>query len=135
MRKLEYFEKELNSSTDGKVVLKIIQQNMEEVISLVNHSRPVMVDWQRNHGPAFISSALDSGYNSGTKLKKEINGVTLQQLIRRMADVLQENGSHELSQAISRHLVMVLNFVNECNSLDELFKKIKSSEAKLIEKI
>jgi hypothetical protein len=125
MRKLEYFEKELNASPTGREILGVVRGHMDEVTTLVNTSRPVMVAWQRNHGPRFLMSAMDSGFTAHSKVTKEIDGVTLQRLLLRMGDALQQAGSPELTATVARFAAPVLNAADGCDSLSELFGRIR----------
>ena len=125
MRKLEYFEDELNASPTGREILGVVRAHMEEVTTLVNGNRAVMVAWQRNQGPRFLMSTMDSGFNEHTPVPKEIDGVTLQQLLLRMADALQQAGSQGLREAIGRFTVPALNAATECESVAELFLRIR----------
>ena len=124
MHKLEYFERELNASPTGREILDVVRGHMDEVAQLVNNNRTVMVTWQRNNGPRFLLSAMDSGFDENTPVQKEFDGVTLQRLLLRMADALQQTGSRTLASTISRFAVPVMNAANECNSLADLFRRI-----------
>jgi hypothetical protein len=125
MRKLEYFEDELNASPTGREILGIVRAHMEEVNTLVNQHRAVMVAWQRNHGPRFLMSTMDSGFEATTPVPKEIDGITLQQLLLRMADALLQAGSPGLRDAIGRCAAPALNAAAECASVAELFVRIR----------
>jgi hypothetical protein len=128
MRKLEYFEKELNASPTGREILALVRSHMDEVTTLVNRNRTVMVAWQRNNGPRFLMSAMDSGFDANTPVQKEIDGVTLQQLVLRMADALQQAGSRPLAGTVASYTGLALNAANECTSLAELFGRIRAGE-------
>ncbi len=96
LRKLEHFETELSASATGREILDVVRSHMDEVNELVNRNRTVMVAWQRNNGPRFLVSVMDSGFDDDTPVRKEIDGVTLQRLVLRMADALQQAGSRAL---------------------------------------
>ena len=125
MRKLEYFEDELNASPTGREILGIVRAHMEEVTTLVNRHRAVMVTWQRFQGPRFLMSTMDSGFDADTPVAKEIDGIPLQQLLLRMADALQEAGSPGLRDAIGRCAAPALTAAAECSSVAELFVRIR----------
>jgi len=126
MRKLEDFEEELSASPTGRDILGVIRTHMDEVTLLVNTNRGVMVAWQRNHGPRFLMSVMDSGFNNNTRVTKEIDGVTLQRLLLRMGDALQEAGSRELAATVAHYAATVLNAAAECDSLADLFARIRA---------
>jgi hypothetical protein len=126
IRKLEYFEKELNASATGREIVTVVRSHMDEVNELVNKNRTVMVTWQRNNGPRFLMSAMDSGFNEDTPVQKEFDGVTLQRLVLRMADALQRTGSRPLAATVSRYTAGALIAADECISLADLFDRIRS---------
>jgi hypothetical protein len=128
MRKLEYFEKELGASPTGREILDLVRGHMDEVTQLVNTNRTVMVTWQRNNGPRFLMSAMDSGFDENTPVPKEIDGVTLQRLLLRMADALQRSGSRALAATVSRYTGLALSAASDCTSVNDLFGRIRRRE-------
>lgn len=128
MRKLEYFEKELNASPTGREILDVVRSHVDEVNELVNKNRLVMVAWQRNNGPGFLVSAMDSGFDANTPVRKEIDGVTLQRLVLRMADALQQTGSRALAATVARYTGLALSAATECESLTDLFGRIRRGD-------
>lgn len=126
MRKLEYFEDELSTSPAGREILAVVMSHLDEVNDLVNHNRTVMVAWQRNNGPRFLMSAMDSGFDEHTPVRKEIDGVSLQRLVLRMADALQQTGSRALAGTVSRYTALALAAAAECESLADLFSRIRT---------
>ena len=127
-RKIEYFSDQLQVSPLGREVLAQVRKHSEEVMYLVNQNRPTMVCWQRNHGPKFIKSIVDSGFEQDMEFIREVNGVTLEMLMLNMAEVLQDNGSIELKQAIGQNAVMALKIARETRSLRELISRINGTQ-------
>jgi hypothetical protein len=128
MYRLEIFEQELKATAQGRKILDVITQHMEELIQLINHNREVLVTWKKNKGPLFFSQMMGSGFNTDIVIKKEIEGIKLSSLVRRMAVVLQDHGSPPLALAIDEYLLIVLEYCCTCNSLQEIFKKIRQHE-------
>ena len=126
MYKLELYEKELQATSKGREILNIIIQYAEEVTALINQNREVMVVWQRNKGPLFFTDIMGSGFNQDIIVKKEIQGKSLVSLIRRMAVVLQDYGSSGLKRAIDTHYLLVLEYAQSCDSLGQIFLKLRS---------
>ena len=127
-RKLEYFEDQLKNSFIGREALFVIRQHAKEVMYLVNNNRPTMVCWQRNQGPRFIKSIVDSGFEEDVQFFREVKGVTLESLILEMAEVLQDNGTPQLKQSIGKYAGPVLNIARNCRSLKEVMEKLKDTE-------
>lgn len=127
-RKLEYFEDQLKTSFIGREALHVIRQHVKEVMYLVNNNRPTMVCWQRNNGPRFIKSIVDSGFEENVEFVKEVKGVTLETLILNMAEVLQDHGTSKLKLSIGKYVAPVLNIARNCRSLREVMEKLKNTE-------
>jgi hypothetical protein len=128
IRKLEYFEDQLKTSPLGKEVLALMRTHSKEVMYLVNHNRPTMVCWQRNKGPQFIKSVVDSGFEEETNFIKEAAGIKMETIILQMAEVLQDNGTPELKRSISKYTLPVLQMARECNSLREVIQRVNNTQ-------
>lgn len=126
IRKLEYFEDQLKTSPLGREVLALVRTHGEEVMYLVNKNRPAMICWQRNHGPRFIRSVVDSGFEEGVEFVKEIEGVKMEGAILQMAEVLQDHGTPELKRTIGKYTSTVMSMAKEARSLREVIAKINS---------
>ncbi len=122
MRKLEHLERALRRSATGAKLAAVIEVHVEEVIGLVNQNRRVGVVWQRNQGPAFVRAIVDSGFEENVKIPAWVNGITLEELLLRMADVLQRHGSPGLRHAIADQSFDLLCWARGCASLQELFQ-------------
>lgn len=125
MYRLEILEEQLIATPLGQQIRDVFEEHVEEVMMLINHNRQVMVVWHRNFGPEFINHAVRSGVEKDFEVPGEINGIQFTTLLRRMAAVLLENGSPGLARAISNYLVLVLNWAQRCNSLQQVFEEIK----------
>ncbi len=119
----------LRKTAAGTQLLKVFNAHVDEVFFLIGHHRQVIVAWQRNNGPAFVSAFLESGMEPGIKWKREINGVTLTALIRRMAAALQDAGSPQLRKAIGDHISIIMEWISACESLHDVLEKLKAMEA------
>ncbi|MDO1444631.1 hypothetical protein Q0590_00130 [Rhodocytophaga aerolata] len=129
MYRLEVLEEQLVATPLGRQIRDIFEEHVEEVMMLINHNRQVMVIWHRNLGPEFINHAVRSGMEKDFEVPREIKGIQLTTLLRRMAAVLQENGSPALARTIGNYSVLVLNWAQRCNSLHQVFDEIKKINA------
>jgi len=127
MYKLELYEKELQATPTGREILAVCIRHAEEVTGLVNHNRAVIVVWQRNKGPLFFADIMGSGFKLDATVSKEIEGISLMSLIRRMAVVLQECGSITLKKAIDSYFLLVMEYAQTCESLHQIFQKIRNN--------
>jgi hypothetical protein len=126
IRKIEYFEDQLKVSATGREVLQLIRQHGDEIMYLINKNRPTMVCWQRHHGPKFVKSFVDSGFEDDATFIKSVDGVSMETLILYMAEVLQDYGSAVLKQQIGKYAPVVLQMARETRSLKEIIYKINN---------
>ena len=126
IRKIEYFEDRLKVSEAGRSVLALVRRHGEEVMYLINKNRQTMVCWQRNHGPKFVKSIVDSGFEDDTYFIKSVDGISLETLILYMAEVLQDFGSPELKMSIGKYAPVVLKMAKETNSLREIIDRVNN---------
>jgi hypothetical protein len=70
---------------------------------------------------------MGSGFDPEIAVKKEIGGVRLTSLVRRMAVVLQDHGSPSLIKTIDKYFLVVSGYTESCNSLAEVFQKLRQN--------
>lgn len=128
-RKIDPFEIELNRTETGRAIVEMVRVHAKEILMLINHNRSVKVVWHRNHGPEFIASALRSGYEDDYFIEAEIEGVTVVQLLRRMAAALLEIGSPDLRKMIGTHYAMVMHWAQRHQNLRAVFNEIAELDA------
>jgi hypothetical protein len=128
IRKIEYFEDQLNTSAAGREVLQLVRRHGGEVMYLINKSRPVMVCWQRHQGPRFIKSVVDSGFEEDTCFVKEVEGIKMETLILFLAEALQDQASPELKKDIGHYAPLVLQMARETRSLREVMQRIHNTQ-------
>jgi len=126
-RRLEYFEDQLDETALGREVLSVIEKHADEVMGLINHNRPVIVAWNRNKGPAFIKSFMDSGYEEDQPFVREVDGVSMQRLLLAMSEQFMDYGSIELKASIGKYAHMVFKIAAKANSLAEIMKMIREN--------
>ena len=127
MRRFEDFANKINHLSKGRTLVKVLKDNIEEIMLLINHNRRVLTTWNRNHGPAFINVLMECGEDVNKKFQKEIQGISLQWLILRMADALQEHGSRKLSGVIATYTATLLAVLQECNSVQEVIEMMDTN--------
>lgn len=128
IRKIEYFEDQLKGSPVGREVLHLVRVHGDEVMYLINKNRPTIVCWQRHHGPKFLKSVIDSGFEEDIDFVKEIDGVKIETLILFMSEVLQDYGSLELKMSIGKYAPIVLQMAREVHSLREIINRINNMQ-------
>jgi hypothetical protein len=111
----------------GRQVLSLLTQHSQEVMYLITKNRPTMVAWQRLQGPKFVRSFVDSGFEEDTSFLRETDGISLEQLLLQMAEVLQDNGSMELKQTIGTYTHKVIGIARESTSLRQLIHRINNT--------
>lgn len=86
-------------SLEGDLFLK----HHDEIVQLVNHDRPTLVTWHRNHGPAFLLELQRAREDPAAPLPTEVNGVSAAALVLNMLAVLEERGTPPLARDIRAH--------------------------------
>jgi hypothetical protein len=114
----------LESSATGARVRELYDAHDSEIYHLVNHDRRVKLVWHRSHGPAFVARLLGGLRDLGQPIPREIEGLTIEALIRRMAEALRERGSRGLVATVNDYLAPVLDAVERSATLDELLARV-----------
>jgi hypothetical protein len=74
-----------------------------EVGYLIRNSRPVTVAWHRGKGPAFMTHVLNHLAGHTDRIPHDVHGVTRNELLARMRDVLSTRGSNPLRESLARY--------------------------------
>jgi hypothetical protein len=116
------------SLPEGPSAWRLIDEHRIEVIRLVNHNRRVAVAWHRNQGPAFLNRAINNARDPQETIPREIEGITGKALLGAMGDVLAEQGSAGLREAIQRYRHQVLALAEECDNLHEMVERLNERQ-------
>jgi len=124
---LDLREKLLETAAGTKLVV-LFETHQKEVLNLVNNNRNVTLIWHRHHGPAFTGYIAKSYRDPISSIPEHVKGITLQELLIKMATVLTENGSPTLKQAIERHAFGVISesygFTNVTDFIEKMNNKV-----------
>lgn len=71
--------------------------HLDEIVSLVNNRRSLMVAWHRLRGPVFLAHLGENARRPDHLVPHSIDGVSRRELLDTMADLLIAEGSAELS--------------------------------------
>jgi len=112
------------SLPEGASAWQLIDAHRLEVIHLVNHNRRVAVVWHRNQGPAFLNRAINNARDPQETIPEQIEGITGKALLGSMGDVLAQQGSLELREAIERYRDQVLGLAEGCDNLHEMVERL-----------
>jgi hypothetical protein len=116
------------SLPEGPSAWQLIDKHRIEVIRLVNHNRRVAVVWHRNQGPAFLNRAINNARDPQETIPGQIEGITRKALLGSMGDVLAQQGSPELREAIERYRDQVLDLAEECDNLHEMVERLSEKQ-------
>lgn len=116
------------SLPEGPSAWQLIDKHRIEVIRLVNHNRRVAVAWHRNQGPAFLNRAINNARDPQETIPREIEGITGKALLGAMGDVLAQQGSPELREAIESYRGQVLELADGCGNLHELVERLSERQ-------
>jgi hypothetical protein len=116
----------LESSRAGARVLELYDAHHGEIHHLVNHDRRVKILWHRSHGPAFVARLLGGMRDLGQPIPREVEGLPIEELIRRMAEAFRERGSPGLVATVNDYLAPVLELLERSRTLDELLARVRA---------
>lgn len=114
------------STRKGAEIYQQILNHRQEVIALVNHRRPVTVAWHRSQGPTFLAHFVNNARDPLHLIPFKVEGITRDQMIRRMAEILTQHGSETLQQVIQSYLDEVMGFINSFDNLHEFVKQFEA---------
>lgn len=117
-------QRRMEESPLGRELSTQIRHHLPECINLVNHHRAVMVTWQRVQGPSFLAQWMNGVRNPSLVVPREINGVTMNSALLRLAAVLKEFGTESLQQSIDVYGLDLMEVLDRSASVDELLENI-----------
>ncbi|QOJ24260.1 MAG: hypothetical protein HRU78_11890 [Gammaproteobacteria bacterium] len=121
----EVRERFLNTRKGAEIYQQILDHR-QEVIALVNHRRPVTVAWHRSKGPTFLAHFVNNARDPAHVIPFEVEGITRDQMIRRMAEMLTQHGSEALQQTIQHYFDEVMGFINSFDNLHEFVTQFET---------
>lgn len=117
-------QRRLEETPLGRELGTQVRFHIPEIIDLVNHHRAVMVAWQRVQGPAFLAQWMNGVRNPSVVVPREINGVTMNSALLRMATVLKSHGSPSLQQAIDDNAIDLMAALDRSATVNEFLENI-----------
>lgn len=113
-------EQKLKETACGQEFLHAIHENRREVLDLINDNREVKVAWNRFQGPAFVGHFAKNANEPTHRIPGDVNGYTLQNLLVKMNDVLERNGSRKLAKAVEDYSQTAFLFGAEYTGIDTI---------------
>jgi len=112
-------------SPQGRRLFQLVESFRSEVTQLINGSRPVMVTWRRNQGPAFLGHFLRNSRVPEHRIPPVVEGVALPSLLRRMSEVLKTYGSPQLRRALTENEAPILACAGQITCIEDFFTHYK----------
>lgn len=108
---IEEAEVQLKRTETGKKIAALIMNYRKEMQHLIRTNREVQVAWNRYCGPAYLNHIAKS-IREDHLIPGEIKGVTLENLMLKMAAVLLRHGSPSLIAEIEKNYLNLLEVVS-----------------------
>ncbi len=121
---ITYLQARLSETPHGQALLHLASQHGSEILNLVNNNRAVTVTWHRKQGPAFLAALGRSAKHAVYEVPDSIEGVSRQQLVMSMADVLAEHGSLALKSLIDRYTLPLLQLFQRADTVDDMLREL-----------
>jgi len=123
---------QLEDSIIGSRLIDLFNIHREEILFLVRKNKEVMVAWHRYEGPAYLSHLSISAKRAKT-IPENINGISLQNLLLKMAAVLKRHGSPELHLAVNAHYLTVMEIFSNGSKPEDWKKNLENLDARLLD--
>lgn len=117
----------LRDTNRESVLHKLYDKHHEEILDLINHSRPVTVVWQRNQGPAYVAALARAAREEAYSIPFSINEVSREALLNRLGAVLMEEGSNELKKDIAESRDDLIDIISNGLSIEEFAEGLKEA--------
>jgi hypothetical protein len=105
----------------------IYERHHREVMTLINHCRPVTVAWQRNQGPAYVAALTRASREPAYFIPFTINGISRDTLLKKLETVLLENGSELLKSDIKKFRDDLMTTANSGQTIEEVAEALKAA--------
>jgi hypothetical protein len=120
----DILEQTLQRDPEDEPFIQAVRVHFEEMLDLVNHSRPVTVAWHRKQGPAFLGAFMRSVKEPDYRIPHEIEGISRQHALNAMSVVFEEHGSPALKAAIQQYGIAVLYACGRYDTVEEIVKAL-----------
>lgn len=114
----------LQRDPEDEPFIQAVRVHFDEMLELVNHSRPVTVAWHRKQGPAFLGAFMRSVKEPDYRIPHEIEGISRQHALNAMSVVFEEYGSPALKAAIQQYGMAVLYACGRYDTVEEIVKAL-----------
>jgi hypothetical protein len=121
--RLADLERRLGATPAGRRLNDLVRTHGDELMELVHHRRPVLVEWHRTRGPAFSALLLEALLDGGT-LPSAVDGVSRDVMLARMKYALQAEGSPALRGAMAENEAFLLDLLDRSGTVDELVANV-----------
>jgi len=125
----ELLERAFGSDPAQEPIVRAARANFDEIVTLINRSRPVMTTWHRKQGPAFAGAFMRSLKELSYRIPHEIEGVSRQHALTSMAVVLEEHGSEQLRAAIRQYSLDVIAACTRYDTAEEIAHALREAVA------
>jgi hypothetical protein len=125
------WKQRVESNAKTRAIYQAVNDHRDEVLMLINHCRPVTVAWHRAKGPAYAAVVADNFRDGKFEYPSEINGISNEQLLQRMYNVLMEKGSSRLKNDLRQFGSEVIAAVSKGKNAEELFASLSGLPVQL----
>jgi hypothetical protein len=108
-------ENQLGRSLQGTFIRELVLRHRKEINGLIRSNREVQIAWQRYSGPAFLNHIARS-VRRDHPIPDQIKGVSLQNLLLKMAAVLMRHGGERLVSDLEAHYLEVVELTASGNT-------------------
>lgn len=119
---------QLFDSPLGRKILQLYELHGAQARELLDHDRRAKIAWHRNHGPAFAAKLLANMESLDQTIPQQIEGLALDEMMRRVCDVFVSRGTPDFAVAGERYLLIALELLRGARTIREALDRVRAYE-------
>lgn len=125
------WQRRINANPKTRAIYSALQRHRDEVLLLVNHHRPVTVGWHRKKGPAFTNILFRRFNSRAFDYPTEVKGVTVEELLSTMRDLLLAHGSTGLKEDLQLYAGDLIAAVKNNTTFEQVLVQLSETSTKM----
>ncbi len=118
----------LFASPLGRKILELYELHGPQARDLLDHDRRAKIAWHRNHGPAFAAKLLANMESLDQPIPQQIEGLPLDEMMRRVCDVFVSRGTPDFAAAGERYLPIAFDLLRGATTIREALDRVRAYE-------
>jgi hypothetical protein len=121
---LKDLDAELTGTPARERLRALAAAHLGEVFDLIHERRRVLLVWHRSKGPAFVTAIATALRQPGTPVPRQIDGVTVDQSLGALREVLRAEGGGALRDAVERDGDWLIELATRCAAAPDVRREL-----------